>query len=403
MNFIQKKIKELTDEKKPDYILLFISSILIIISIIFSYSLSVYTVVYWDYNSFHFFIRQFIIGTFAILVMWGLAHTKPQLILSKIGWFLFLFFLFLIIIMQFLPESMVSASGGAKRWIRLPGISLSPVEFFKIGFIYLLAYSFTKRIVGKIGLSLREELKLLIPYAVIFGLVVLLIAIFQKDLGQIVVLTLIIFTMLIFSDRSLKLFLSIIFIAILGFVALIISANHRIQRVLSWWGMIQDSVLSFLPTSFDEILRVKDVVEPYQVSNSLNAIYNGGFFGVGMGEGLLKLGFLSEVHTDFVLAGIIEEIGLLGFFVILSLIFIVIVRIFKISRRIENIEYHLFTLGIGTMITVSFLINSYGISGIIPIKGIAVPFLSYGGSSILSISIAVGLVLSISRDIPNDE
>ena len=85
---------------------------------------------------------------------------------------------------------------------------------------------------------------------------------------------------------------------------------------------------------------------------------------------------------------------------ILFVLFGIIFRIFRISRRIENPKYHLFSLGIGLMIVIAFLINSYGISGIIPIKGIAVPFLSYGGSSMLAISIAVGLVLSISRDIP---
>lgn len=77
--------------------------------------------------------------------------------------------------------------------------------------------------------------------------------------------------------------------------------------------------------------------------------------------------------------------------------FIIIWRIFKISRRVDNPIYHLFTLGIGLMIIIAFLINSYGISGMIPIKGIAVPFLSYGGSSMLSLAISIGLVLSISK------
>ena len=103
--------------------------------------------------------------------------------------------------------------------------------------------------------------------------------------------------------------------------------------------------------------------------------------------------------SQFVLAGITEEIGFLGFFCIVLLLFGVVFRIFRTSRRIYDTKYHLFTIGIGLMISIAFLINSYGISGIIPIKGIAVPFLSYGGSSLLSVSIAIGLVLSISRNI----
>jgi len=154
-----------------------------------------------------------------------------------------------------------------------------------------------------------------------------------------------------------------------------------------------------MPEIVSNKLRIENFPEPYQVSHSLNAIHNGGFTGTGLSEGSLKMGFLSEVHTDFVLAGITEEIGLIGLMSIVGLIFIIIWRIFRISRRISNPIYHLFTLGIGLMIIIAFLINSYGISGIIPIKGIAVPFLSYGGSSLLSVAISIGLVLSISREI----
>jgi len=109
------------------------------------------------------------------------------------------------------------------------------------------------------------------------------------------------------------------------------------------------------------------------------------------------MGFLSEVHTDFVLAGITEEIGWIGFFCIVFILFLVIIRILKISKNVQNKDYYLFTTGVVLMITISFLINSFGVAGIIPIKGIAVPFLSYGGSSLLTTSFAIGLVLSISR------
>ncbi len=403
MNFIQKKIKELTNNHSPDYTLFFLSSALIIISIIFSYSLSIYTVVYWDYPQYHFFVRQLGTGIVAILIMWTLAQIKPDILIPKVGWFLFIAFLLLLIAMQFFPASMVTESGGAKRWIRLPGISLSPVEFFKIGFIYYLSYSFHKRLTNISKLPFKEEVLLLLPYLGTFGLAVFLIAVLQKDLGQTVLLGVVLFVMLIFANRSWKIFASLIAIALSGLVALILFFPHRIIRIQSWWSMIQDSVLSFMPDFIATALRIKDFPEPYQVGHSLNAIHNGGFSGVGLGNGSLKLGFLSEVHTDFVLAGITEEIGFIGLFFVLTLLFGVILRIFRISRRIQNTKYHLFSLGVGLMISVAFLINSYGISGIIPIKGIAVPFLSYGGSSLLSTSLAIGLILSISRDIPKEK
>jgi len=402
MNSIKKKIKALSDEQQPDYTLFFLSSTLIIIGIIFSYSLSIYTVVLLDYDQFHFFYRQFATGILAILIMWTLSQIRPDVLIPKLGWSLFLFFLILIIAMQFLPSSLVTESGGAKRWIRLPGVSLSPVEFFKIGFIYFLAYSFHKRLTDISKLPFLEELKLLAPYGVVFAFVVFLIAVLQKDLGQVVLLGTILFIMLIFANRSWKIFASLIGIAVVGVSALILLFPHRLNRIQSWWSMVQDNVLSFFPASIAAKLRIEEFPEPYQVGHSLNAINNGGIFGTGLGEGSLKLGFLSEVHTDFVLAGITEEIGLVGLIVVLAIFFLVIVRIFRTSRRIKNTKYHLFSLGIGLMVCVAFLINSYGISGIIPIKGIAVPFLSYGGSSLLSVSIAIGMILSISRDIDKD-
>ena len=175
MNSIKNKIKALSDNKSPDYILFFLCSFLVIISILFSYSLSIYTVDYWDYNPYHFFTRQLITGIIAIIIMWTLSQIKPNKLVPYLGWFLFGFFLFLMVAMQFLPASMVTESGGAKRWIRLPGISLSPVEFFKIGFIYYLAWSFHKKLIDLDKITFKEELKILAPYALVFGVAVFLI------------------------------------------------------------------------------------------------------------------------------------------------------------------------------------------------------------------------------------
>lgn len=383
---------------QPDYVLFIFVSILIITSIIFSYSLSVYTVVYYDYNQFHFFMRQGLVGFVSIILMWVLAHLDPDKIINKIGMTLFLLFFLIMAIMPFLPSSLVTASGGANRWIRLPGFSLSPVEFFKIGFIYFLAWSFQRRVLEQPKkMDIKEEFLLLLPYFGAFFLVVFLVAFLQKDLGQVVLLGLILILLLVFANRSFKIFLFLGAGAVITLVALILAAPHRIKRIYSWWALNQDKILGLMPAWADDYLRINELPEPYQVGHSLNAINNGGLFGTGLANGNLKLGFLSEVHTDFVLAGITEEIGLLGLFFIVSIMYIIIWRVFRISNRVKDPIYHLFTLGIGLMIIIAFLINSYGISGLIPIKGIAVPFLSYGGSSLLAMSISIGLVLSISK------
>ncbi len=403
----KNKIKSISSHlncQKADYPLLILVSLLISVSVIFSYSLSIYTVEYYGYNQFHFFLRQIMVAIVAISIMWTFSLIHPDKLVGKVGMTLFLVFFFLMVIMPFLPSSMVTASGGANRWIRLPGFSLSPVEFFKIGFIYFLSWSFHRKVIDQPKkISLKKESILLAPYFLTFLVVVFIVAFLQKDLGQVVLLGIILVILLIFANRSFKIFLILGAGALIGLIGLILAAPHRIQRIYSWWAMVQDGILSVLPSWAEGYLRIDELPEPYQVSHSLNAMHNGSFLGQGISNGDIKVGFLSEVHTDFVLAGITEEIGLLGLIFIVGIMFSIIWRIFRISRRIKNPIYHLFTLGIALMIIIAFLINSYGISGMIPIKGIAVPLLSYGGSSMLSMSIAVGLVLSISRIVPEDE
>ena len=219
----------------------------------------------------------------------------------------------------------------------------------------------------------------------------------QNDLGQIVLLGVTLALMMIFAGSSFKLFANLLALASVLFILVIVTSAHRIMRIKAWWAGTQDLILSFFPQSIANSLRVENLPEPYQIQHSLNAIANGGIIGEGLGNGLIKLGFLSEVHTDVILAGITEEIGFIGLFVI-SLIFLVMIyRILRIANRCKNTMYYLFCSGVGIILGLSFLINAFGISGLIPIKGIAVPFLSYGGSSMLSTSIMIGLVLSIGK------
>lgn len=400
MNFSKSNIKSSNQALKlhdADYILFILVSILVIMSIIFSYSLTVYTVEFFGYANHHFFIRQLAVGILSIFIMWFLSRMDPEKIVQKIAMSFFVLFFLLMISMPFLPAAMVTESGGANRWIRLPGFSLSPVEFFKIGFVYFISWSFNRKILNKPKQGLIGDTMLLAPYFIFFIIVVFVIAYLQKDLGQVVVLGAILLSLIIFANRSMKILFALIVAVFLGLIGLIIAAPHRINRIHSWWSMVQDTILSILPSSLEPFLRIDNLPEPYQVSYSLRAISNGGFFGQGIGLGDIKLGFLSEVHTDFVLAGITEELGYFGLMFIAFIVILIIWRIFKISRRVENQIFHLFSVSVALMIIVAFIINSYGVSGMAPIKGIAVPFLSYGGSSMLAMSIAVGLILSISR------
>lgn len=371
---------------------------LITIGVVFSLSLPVFTVLFFNYDPYHFFIRQLAVGVIGIFLMWGISRLDPDKSMVWIGFCLFGFCAIAMGAMHALPSSLVTDAGGAKRWIRLPGFSLAPVEFFKIGFVYFLAWSFARKIDGS-KKSLKQEFKLILPYMFLFLIAVYLIAILQNDLGQVVVLALTLIVMMLFAGTSKRLFvIGMAGASVLAFVA-IFTSEHRILRIKSWWGTVQNMVLSLMPENMANMFRVEGVPEPYQISHSLNAIKHGGFFGEGLGAGVFKLGFLSEVHTDFVLAGIAEEVGVLGILIITSLLLILLFRIFRVSSRSENKVYHLFTLGVGLLISFSFIMNSYGITSITPIKGIAVPFLSYGGSSILALCIGVGMVLMVSKKV----
>jgi len=372
-------------------------SILIGISIILSYTLTLYVTLLFDVGEFHFVIRQAIYGLLGILIIFLLSQLDPDKWLKGIGFTLFFGSLILMIAMPFLPESVVSEVGGAKRWIKIAGFSLAPVELFKVGFVYFLAWSFSRKLGHHDGMGLSNEFKRFLPYAVVFIAAMFIIAFLQKDLGQVVVLGATLLFMLIFAGSSFRFFLAILGGIFTSIIIFILTAEHRILRIKSWWALAQNSVLQLLPASIADKLRVPVEVEPYQIGNSLNAIHNGGLFGTGLANGTFKLGFLSEVHTDFVLAGLAEEFGFIGVFVVVIIFMWMLQRIFKIANRSKDISIYLFSIGIGLVLAFSFLVNAYGISGITPIKGISVPFLSYGGSAILGSSFGVGMVLMASK------
>ena len=370
---------------------------LIGISIIMSYSLSTYTTLLFGVNEFHFVIRQSAFGLFSITLIFLIAQLDPDKHLTPIGFTLFIGSAILMIAMPFLPENIVPAVGGAKRWIKIAGFSLAPVEFFKIGFVYFLAWSFSRRLGHHGGMGLLNEFKRFTPYGLVFIASMFIIAFVQSDLGQVVVLGLTLLFMLMFAGSSFRFFFSILSAVSVFFVFFIMTAEHRIIRIKSWWALAQNSVLELFPDSIAEQLRVPTEVEPYQIGHSLNAIHNGGFFGTGIANGTFKLGFLSEVHTDFILAGIAEEFGFFGVVFLVFIFMWMLQRIFKVANRTKEQTIYLFSIGIGLLLSFAFLVNAYGISGITPIKGISVPFLSYGGSAIVAASIGIGMVLMASK------
>jgi len=358
--------------------------LLLLIGLVMSYSLSNFAVIQHGYSDTHFFVRQLIavvLGIFTIII---LSKLDPDKWFKPIGIMLFLFFLFILLIMPFLPETLVRSVGGAKRWINFGSVSITPVEFYKIGFIMFISWSLVRTRLPKGEMKLGDEIKVFVPYVTILFISTLLIAVFQKDLGQTVVISATLIVLFILVGSSFRFFSILFGIGLSGFVLLIVTQPHRLKRIKEWF-------LSFN----NEANRL----ETYQISNSLDAINHGGYFGQGIGNGQYKLGFLSEVHTDFVLSGMMEELGFISIVVVVFTMLFIIFRIFKIAAKVENPVYYLFSVGVALLFAFSFLINSFGISGITPIKGIAVPFLSYGGSQIIASCLSIGLVLMISKKV----
>lgn len=380
-----------------DRILFTLVSVLIGISVLLSYTLSAYTTLLFEVNEFHFAIRQSVFAFLGISIIFILSQLNPDKWLKPIGFLLFFGSLILMIGMPFLPESLVSEVGGAKRWIKVAGFSLAPVEFFKVGFVYFLAWSFSRKLGHHDGMGLSNEFKRFTPYGIVFIASMFIIAFLQKDLGQVIVLGATLLFMLLFAGSSFRFFITILGAIFAAVIIFILTAEHRIMRIKSWWALAQNTVLEIFPAAIAQRLRVPVEVEPYQIGHSLNAIHNGGIFGVGAGNGTFKLGFLSEVHTDFVLAGLAEEFGFVGVLLVVILFMWILQRIFKIANRTADTSIYLFSIGIGLLLAFAFMVNAYGISGITPIKGISVPFLSYGGSAMLGAAFGVGMVLMASK------
>lgn len=382
-----------------DKTLFYLSTILITIGIIFSYSLTSFTVLYLGYDEFHFFIRQFFFGISGVCIMFIISRFDPDKPYAKnILITLLILSVLAIFILPFLPSALATAAGGAKRWIRLGPLSISPVEFFKIGLIYFLSFSYTRRI-DHTKKSVGSEILIMLPYCILACFVIGYIYKTQNDLGQSVISFLLIISLAFFAGASKRLFGFGIFVSLLGVVLLVVSNQRRIERIAAWWGNLQDALLPLLPDFLAPLLRVNSVSEPYQISHSLNAIANGGFFGQGLGLGVFKLGFLSEVHTDFVLSGITEETGFIGLVFICIVYLLVVLRILRIAGRCEKKEQYIFCSGVALLLLLSFFMNAFGIISVTPLKGVAVPLISYGGSSMWSICIGLGYVLMISKKV----
>ena len=263
---------------------------------------------------------------------------------------------------------------GVAGWFRWESFAVQPVEFMKIILIVLFAKYFSKRHV-----EIYQ-----IRHIIISGLYVLLptaLVMLQPDLGSAMILIILWITITLFSGIKIKHFLSILVIfslvGILGWTTLL--KPYQKERVVSFINPYDDPMGS-----------------GYNIIQSLIAVGSGGAWGKGIGQGPQShLLFLPEAETDFIFAAFAEEWGFLGNFLLISLFLILLLRMLKIGSKAENNFAKLFILGFATLIFSQLLIHIGVNTGLLPVTGITLPFVSYGGSSLITLMIGMGIVQSI--------
>lgn len=319
----------------------------------------------------------------------GMIYLKKQIFTLIIGFFLMILFIFLsseklkklvfpLLIISFIMAVAVFtplgvSAGGAKRWLSVWLFVFQPSELVKLATVFFLAWFLSRP-----GYNPKSLIHFLIP--------ILLIAVFQfiflkqPDFGAVVILGIITFLMLFIRGVSLKLLGASTLVAI-PIVFYFVKEPYRWKRITSFFDPWADPQGS-----------------SFQLVQSLVALGSGGLTGRGLGEGKQKLAFLPEIHTDFIFAHIGEEMGFIGAFIVVIVFFLIFMRGFRIAQQQSTPFNFYLASGITTMISIQALINFAVVTGLTPTKGLTLPFVSYGGSSLVVNLMAVGVLLNLSRN-----
>jgi cell division protein FtsW len=293
--------------------------------------------------------------------------------LARLAWPLLIVTLILLVLV--LIPGIGTTAGGARRWIRFPGFGLQPAELAKFAWVVYLSYSLAKK---------REKVATFsvgfLPHLMLCGVLVAL-CMRQPDFGSSVLLVFLLFVLLFAAGTKLSYLVGSVLLALpLAYVA-IASSPYRMKRVTAFldpWAHRHDS--------------------GYQVAESLMSIGSGGLTGLGLGDGRQKLFFLPEAHTDFIFAIIGEELGLVGVTLLVALYAIVIWRGVRISLAAPETFGTYLGLGLTSIIAFQAAVNMCVAMGLLPTKGLTLPFISYGGTSLLVLMGAAGVLLSLSAN-----
>lgn len=329
-----------------------------------------------DYADNYFFVRQ-LINVVLSVIMVIMAFKMPYKFMRKFARLL-LFIGFLLcaalMVLSWMNSGLVSCQLGACRWLKLgDSLSLQPAEILKLGLVlYLAQFLAERRRDGKLD-SLSD---FWLPLAVVCGIALGFVVVVQKDLGTGVTLVAIIMAMLLMSGVKLRYFAAAVAIVLAGGVVAIISSPHRVERLLTFSN--------------------EDSSDSYHIENAMIAIGTGGLFGVGIGNSVQATGYLPESINDSVFAVMGETFGFVGLVAIVGCFMVLLMRLLRAANYLHDDEESLVVIGVFAWVTAHVVINIASMTGLLPLTGITLPLLSYGGTSMLFTAAALGLALQLS-------
>ncbi|MGG1397654.1 FtsW/RodA/SpoVE family cell cycle protein [Bacillus salipaludis] len=363
--------------KSYDYTLIIAITLLSLFSLIMVYSASMATAVErYGVSSDFFYQKQklfLLCGAFFFVI----AALFPYKALKSKKVLITIVFSSIFILMALFLFGHVA--GNAQSWFKIGPFSIQPAEFVKLCVIIYLSAQYAKK-----QEYINEFKKGVIPPLVYLGVVCILIAI-QPDFGTVELILLFSGAIIISSGINIK---NLSKLGTLGVIVLLPFFLLFYNKIFTSTRMNRFEILKD-PFKFQE-------TSGYHLVNSYIAIGNGGINGLGLGKGIEKLGYLPESHTDFIMAVIAEELGIWGVgFVIITLAYIVLRGIY-IALQCKDPFGSLLAIGISSMIGIQAFVNLAGISGLIPLTGVPLPFVSYGGSSLIQLAIAAGILVNVS-------
>lgn len=323
----------------------------------------------------YFFKRQFGFTLFSVLCL-AVCTQIPMPLLKKWSWLLWPL-AFVLLCATFIPGLGVRV-GGALRWIQLPlNVRFEPAELLKIAFSFVFA-SLVCRHENVLNKMKRGWIFLFVvtPLAVLYK---------QPDFGSLVIICLVALALLFTFGLNLKWLAGAAVAAIPVFYFAVWNVGYRKARIQAFLDPWSDPAQ-----------------KGFQVIQSMLSVHSGGLTGVGLGQGQGKLFFLPEAHTDFTMAVFFEEMGFLGVIFILALYGFVIFKGFQIAIKAQDMFKKTLALGLTTTFAFSVFINMGVVLGLVPTKGLTMPFMSYGGSSLLILSFLFGILLNIEMSVQHE-